>query len=100
MPKDVIEALHEYARFLESSLDHVVIGALKLVFKKDGEFKAWRSQQNRLREVSSAADCANAAPTLQFPNSKRDGHRATGERERAVVGRITRTDSGTADRQP
>ena len=81
MPADIIENLHEYARFLGSTLDHVVIEALKLVFKKDAEFKAWQSQQTRLHGAASAADCTKVAPPVRFstqsamairPQEKRD----------------------------
>lgn len=44
MPEPVAETLHQYASFIGSSLDHVIVEALKLIFKKDAEFKAWQDQ--------------------------------------------------------
>lgn len=73
MPEDLIATLHRYARFLGSSLDHVVIEALKLVFKKDSEFKAWQAEWQHCR--------------FALPNQKRDGHRATGEEKRESISR-------------
>lgn len=39
--------LHEYAEFIDSSESYVVSEALKMLFKKDDEFKSWL--QNPLR---------------------------------------------------
>src|ERR1700677_1727294 len=33
--------LHEYAEFIDSSESYVVSEALKMLFKKDDEFKSW-----------------------------------------------------------
>jgi hypothetical protein len=89
MPEDVIVSLHEYARFLGSSLDHVVIEALKLVFKKDADFKTWRIQQQN-SPPKPAATPESSAPALSplFSEYKRDRHRATGERAERVDLRI------------
>jgi hypothetical protein len=79
MPEPVAETLHEYASFIGSSLDHVVVEALKLVFKKDAEFKLWRVQQRSLIPPAAApADSSAAAPPPLFGERKRDGHGATG----------------------
>jgi len=45
MPEPVVETLHQYASFIGSTLDYVVVEALRLIFKKDAEFKAWKDQQ-------------------------------------------------------
>jgi hypothetical protein len=37
--------LASYCRFIDSSTDHVVASALRLVFKKDYEFKKWLREQ-------------------------------------------------------
>jgi hypothetical protein len=39
--------LAKYAEFIDSSESHVVSEALKLVFKKDPEFRSWLEHQNR-----------------------------------------------------
>ena len=83
MPEPVSEALHQYAEFLDSSLDHIVVEALKLVFKKDTEFKAWRNQQrSSVLQTATQTDSAVAAPPPLFAESKGDGHRATGKDSR------------------
>jgi hypothetical protein len=67
MPEDIIDSLHEYARFLGSSLDHIVIEALKLVFKRDQEFKAWQDQQRTsLPSASAPADSSTPVPPSLF----------------------------------
>jgi predicted transcriptional regulator len=39
--------LHEYAEFIDSSESYVVSEALKMLFKKDDEFKSWLQDQLR-----------------------------------------------------
>ena len=83
MPVEIIFSLHEYARFLGSSLGHVVIEALRLVFKRDAEFRAWQIQQQALAPKTAAdPESPSAAFPLQFSERKRDGSRATGEKSR------------------
>ena len=82
MPEPIAQMLHEYASFLGSSLDHIVIEALKLVFKKDTEFRAWRERQRRSPPDLAPLESAPPAPLPLFAESKRDGHRATGEKSR------------------
>lgn len=78
MPEPIAETLHQYAEFLGSSLDHIVVEALKLVFKKDAEFKAWRDQRRTPGpHVAAQTDSAATEPPPFFAESKRDGHRAT-----------------------
>jgi predicted transcriptional regulator len=36
--------LDSYAKFIDSSTSYVITEALKLLFKRDGEFKAWLGQ--------------------------------------------------------
>ncbi|HEV2381821.1 MAG TPA: hypothetical protein VG206_18790 [Terriglobia bacterium] len=81
LPEPVAHTLHDYATFLGSSLDHVVVEALKLVFKKDAEFKAWQIQQNSSPPPSAVRVDSWAAVPL-FSEPKRDGHRATGGESR------------------
>ena len=37
--------LHKYAEFIDSSESYVVSEALKMLFKKDDEFKSWLQDQ-------------------------------------------------------
>jgi hypothetical protein len=50
-------AVEECATFIQSTPDHVVNSALKMVIWRDGEFRRWRKQQ-------------------QTPAEKKDGHAA------------------------
>jgi len=43
--EDIKAKLHKYAEFLDSSESYVVSEALKLLFRKDAEFKTWLSEQ-------------------------------------------------------
>ncbi len=36
--------LDQYAKFIDSTLSYVITEALKVLFKRDDEFKAWLSQ--------------------------------------------------------
>ena len=43
----ILDTLDRYAEFIQSSREHIVASALRLVFKKDYDFKRWvRSQNN------------------------------------------------------
>lgn len=81
MPEPVAKTLHEYATFLGSSLDHVVVEALKLIFKKDAEFRAWQAEHRdwtrRAAGEQASAESAPPVPPPLFTEPRRDGHRAT-----------------------
>ena len=43
--ESVKEQLDQYANFIDSTPSYVITEALKLLFKRDDEFKAWLGQQ-------------------------------------------------------
>ena len=45
--EEVRARLHKYAEFINSSESYVVSEALKLLFRKDDEFKIWLEEQPR-----------------------------------------------------
>jgi hypothetical protein len=45
LQEPVAHAVEEYATFIQSTADHVVNSALKMVIWKDGDFRRWRKQQ-------------------------------------------------------
>ena len=45
LEEDVRHNLDRYAQFIDASPAYVVSEALKLLFRKDGEFKHWLGQQ-------------------------------------------------------
>ncbi len=49
--EDVKLRLDKYAEFIDSSAAYVVTEALKLLFNKDGEFKAWLGQHTHNSEA-------------------------------------------------
>jgi hypothetical protein len=68
IPEPVAAALHQCARFIGSSLDHVVVEALKLIFKKDAEFKACKtsSEPRFLQLKASEAPSNQPSPQLHL----------------------------------
>jgi hypothetical protein len=42
----ILDTLDRYAEFIQTSREHVVASALRLVFKKDYDFKRWVRSQN------------------------------------------------------
>ncbi len=45
--EEIRAKLHKYAEFISSSESYVVSEALKLLFRKDAEFKVWLEEQPR-----------------------------------------------------
>jgi len=45
--EEIKTKLHRYAEFINSSESYVVSEALRLLFRKDGEFKTWLEEQTR-----------------------------------------------------
>jgi hypothetical protein len=45
--EEIKTKLHRYAEFINSSESYVVSEALRLLFRKDGEFKTWLDEQTR-----------------------------------------------------
>lgn len=46
LEEEVRHKLDKYAEFIDANASYVVSEALKLLFKKDDEFKRWVGQQN------------------------------------------------------
>jgi hypothetical protein len=42
----ILDTLDRYAEFIGTSREHVIASALRLVFKKDYDFKRWVRSQN------------------------------------------------------
>jgi hypothetical protein len=55
------QAVEKYALFIQSTPDHVVNSALKMVIWKDAEFRRWRKQQQSNAERKEGAATAKAA---------------------------------------
>jgi hypothetical protein len=45
LQEPIAAAVEKYAAFIQSSQDHVVNSALKMVIWRDAEFRRWRKQQ-------------------------------------------------------
>ena len=58
LQEPIAVAVEKYAAFIQSTPDHVVNSALKMVLWRDADFRRWRKQQ-------------------QTPADKKDGHGAT-----------------------
>jgi hypothetical protein len=57
----VAQAVEKYAAFIQSTPDHVVNSALKMVIWKDTEFWRWRKQQQTSSERKESAVPTRAA---------------------------------------
>ena len=47
----VKERLDQYAKFIDSTPSYVITEALKVLFKRDDEFKAWLDRQSSNGEI-------------------------------------------------
>lgn len=56
------EMLDRYAEFIGGTRDHIVTSALRLVFKKDYEFKRWLREQLGTHKAKGSSDAQNDAP--------------------------------------
>jgi hypothetical protein len=54
-------AVEKYATFIQSTPDHVVNSALKMVIWRDVEFRRWRKQQQTSAEKKDVHATAKAA---------------------------------------
>jgi len=50
--------LDRYAQFIDSTLSYVITEALKVLFKRDDEFKAWLSRQSDQESNDKAGGAA------------------------------------------
>ena len=53
-------AVEKYATFIQSTPDHVVNSALKIVIWRDAEFRRWRKQQQTPAEKKDGNSAAKA----------------------------------------
>ena len=56
LEEPVNELLEDYARFIESSPDHVLNAALKKVLWRDQDYRKWRDQRRNGPEKAQIAD--------------------------------------------
>lgn len=63
--------LHQYATFLGGSLDYVVAEALKLVFRKDNQFREWLKQNPIGSDPSTKVEAGTAGsmPASKTPSA-------------------------------
>jgi len=61
LEEDVRVSLNRYAQFIEASPSYVVSEALKLLFKRDQEFKRWLGQHAMSGGQNEEAALAKAA---------------------------------------
>ncbi len=54
--QEIKRKLHKYAEFISSSESYVVSEALKLLFRKDSEFKSWLEQLPRKNDQPQIGD--------------------------------------------
>lgn len=56
LEEPVNELLEDYARFIESSPDHVLNAALKKVLWRDQDYRKWRDQRRNGPEKAQSTD--------------------------------------------
>jgi len=61
LQEPVAMAVENYAVFIESTPDHVVNSALKMVLWRDADFRRWRRQQQETAEKKEGAAQSKAA---------------------------------------
>ena len=61
LQEPVAVAVEKYAAFIESTPDHVVNSALKMLLWKDADFRRWRRQQQPPVERKEGTATAKAA---------------------------------------
>lgn len=62
LEEPINELLEDYARFIESSPDHVLNGALKKVLWRDQDYRKWRDQRRTERSPSDKAQPVDTIP--------------------------------------
>ena len=61
LQEPIAVAVEKYAAFIQSTPDHVVNSALKMVIWRDAEFRRWRKQQQATTEKKDGHAGAKAA---------------------------------------
>ena len=61
LQEPIAVAVEKYATFIQSTPDHVVNSALKIVIWRDVEFRRWRKQQQTPPEKKDGHGAAKAA---------------------------------------
>lgn len=61
--RPLIQMLDRYAEFIGSDRNHVVVSAVRVVFKRDYEFKRWlRQREGPHKATKSPRESGEAAP--------------------------------------
>ncbi len=58
----LIEMLDRYAEFIGGTRDHIITSAVRLVFKKDYEFKRWLREQLGTQKTKRNSEAQNDPP--------------------------------------
>jgi hypothetical protein len=61
LQEPIAVAVEKYAAFIASTPDHVVNCALKMVLRRDADFRRWRKQQQTPSDNKDAHGAAKAA---------------------------------------
>ena len=61
LQEPIAAAVEKYATFIQSTPDHVVNSALKMVIWRDAEFRRWRKQQQTSSEKKDGHTAAKTA---------------------------------------
>ncbi len=53
LERPLLTTLDSYAQFIDTTTDHVIASALRLVFKKDHDFRRWLRAHKSTHELTS-----------------------------------------------
>ncbi len=75
MEEPLLYTLQQYAQFIGSRTDYVIVEALKLVFKKDREFRRWlnenRTSQDARQDTTSEEINSREKLAVSAANARR-----------------------------
>lgn len=61
----LIQMVDRYAEFIGSDRNHVVVAAVRVVFKRDCEFKRWLRQRDGAQKLTKSPRQSGGAATKQ-----------------------------------
>jgi hypothetical protein len=67
----LLATLDSYASFIDSTADHVIASALRLVFKKDHDFRRWLRAQKSPPGSGPEPTTQTATPPESHPKTKK-----------------------------
>ena len=77
LDRSTVELVKSYSEFIGSPQEHVVNHALLYVFRKDKEFNAWLTANNKSEILRKAKGPSQAIPSARAPLGAHEGGHLT-----------------------